>query len=97
MAQNAADKAKVDVQAAAERMRVLGADPDHPSAMIDIIAPASGVITEQNVNAAGGVKTLDNSPNLFTIADLSKVWMSVRRLRERSGGRAPRRCRPKSA
>jgi len=33
------------------------------------------VITEQNVTAAAGVKTLDNSPNLFTIADLSHVWI----------------------
>jgi cobalt-zinc-cadmium efflux system membrane fusion protein len=35
----------------------------------------SGVITEQNVTNAAGVKTLDNSPNLFTIADLSGVWI----------------------
>jgi cobalt-zinc-cadmium efflux system membrane fusion protein len=33
------------------------------------------VIVEQNVTAAAGVKTLDNSPNLFTIADLSRVWI----------------------
>ena len=26
-------------------------------------------------NAAAGVKTLDNSPNLFTISDLSSVWI----------------------
>ena len=54
---------------------MLGADPDHPSALIDIAAPVSGVITEQNVTAAAGVKTLDNSPNLFTISDLSNVWI----------------------
>jgi cobalt-zinc-cadmium efflux system membrane fusion protein len=63
------------VENAAERIRVLGADIDHPSAMIDIFAPANGVITEQNVTAAAGVKTLDNSPNLFTISDLSSVWV----------------------
>ena len=27
------------------------------------------------MTAASGVKTLDNSPNLFTIADLSHVWI----------------------
>ena len=43
--------------------------------MVDILAPISGVITEQNVTAAAGVKTLDNSPNLFTISDLSRVWI----------------------
>jgi len=69
------EKAKVDVETALEHLRVLGADPDHPSAVIDIPAPASGVITEQNVTAAAGVKTLDNSPNLFTISDLSEVWI----------------------
>jgi membrane fusion protein, heavy metal efflux system len=35
----------------------------------------SGTIVEQNVTTASGVKSLDNSPNLFTIADLSHVWM----------------------
>ena len=68
-------KAKVDVETSQEHLRVLGADVDHPSALIDIFAPVSGVVTEQNVTAAGGVKTLDNSPNLFTISDLSEVWI----------------------
>jgi len=27
------------------------------------------------VTAAAGVKTLDNSPNIFTISDLSEVWI----------------------
>jgi membrane fusion protein, heavy metal efflux system len=75
VAQDAAAKAAVTVETARTRLRLLGADVDHPSALIDINAPASGVITEQNVTAASGVKTLDNSPNLFTIADLSKVWI----------------------
>ncbi len=69
------EKAKVDVETALEHLHVLGADPDHPSPIVDIPAPASGVITEQNVTAAAGVKTLDNSPNLFTISDLSEVWI----------------------
>jgi cobalt-zinc-cadmium efflux system membrane fusion protein len=42
---------------------------------VDIVAPASGVITEQNITNAAGVKSLDNSPNLFTISDLSHVWI----------------------
>ncbi len=33
------------------------------------------MITDQQVTAAAGVKTLDNSPNLFTISDLSHVWI----------------------
>ena len=75
IAQDAYVKAKVDVETTAERLRVLGADINQPSGVIDIHSPVSGVITEQNVTAAAGVKTLDNSPNLFTIADLSYVWI----------------------
>jgi cobalt-zinc-cadmium efflux system membrane fusion protein len=75
VAQDAWEKAKVDVETSREHLRVLGADADHPSTTVDIKAPVSGVITEQNVTAAAGVKTLDNSPNLFTISDLSEVWI----------------------
>ncbi len=75
IAQDAYVKAKVDVETTAERLRVLGADINQPSGVIDIHSPVSGVITEQNVTASAGVKTLDNSPNLFTIADLSYVWI----------------------
>jgi membrane fusion protein, heavy metal efflux system len=75
VAEDAEAKAKVDVQTALEHLRILGADKDHPTALVDIYAPVSGVITEQNVTNAAGVKTLDNSPNLFTISDLSNVWI----------------------
>ena len=75
VAENADQDAKVTVETTAERLRVLGADINHPSSLIEIRAPASGVVTEQNVTAAAGVKTLDNSPNLFTISDLSQVWI----------------------
>jgi len=75
VAEDAEIKAKVDVETAQEHLRVLGADMKSPSSVIDIKAPVSGVITEQNVTNAAGVKTLDNSPNLFTISDLSEVWI----------------------
>ena len=75
VAQDTDDKAKVDVETALEHLKVLGVDVDHPATTVDIVAPVSGVIVEQNVTAAAGVKTLDNSPNLFTIADLSRVWI----------------------
>jgi cobalt-zinc-cadmium efflux system membrane fusion protein len=76
VAQDTADKARVDVENAEERLRVLGSDPNHaPTPVVDVIAPASGVVTEQNVTNAAGVKSLDNSPNLFTISDLSHVWI----------------------
>ncbi|MGI8741325.1 MAG: efflux RND transporter periplasmic adaptor subunit [Bryobacteraceae bacterium] len=68
-------KAKVDVQTSAERIRILGGDVNHLTPLIEVRAPVSGTIVEQNVVAASGVKSLDNSPNLFTIADLSHVWV----------------------
>jgi cobalt-zinc-cadmium efflux system membrane fusion protein len=75
VAQDVEAKAAVAVETTLTRLRVLGADANHPSPLVDIYAPVSGVITEQNVTAAAGVKTLDNSPNLFTISDLSQVWI----------------------
>jgi cobalt-zinc-cadmium efflux system membrane fusion protein len=75
VAQDTADKAKVDVQTTAERLRVLGnPNLDHPSAIVEIRAPISGVITDQQVTNAAGVPGL-GSPNPFTISDLSYVWI----------------------
>jgi cobalt-zinc-cadmium efflux system membrane fusion protein len=75
VAEDTAIKARVTTETAIEHLHVLGADIDHPTSIIEIRAPVSGVITDQQVTAAAGVKTLDNSPNLFTISDLSKVWI----------------------
>lgn len=75
VAQDAEDKAKVDVETSAEHLRVLGSpDLDHPQAIVDIRAPISGVITDQQVTNAAGVQGL-SSPNPFTISDLSMVWI----------------------
>ena len=70
-------KARVTREATIEKLRVLGVtDLDHPpSGIVDIFAPISGIIIEQNVVNGAGVKTLDNSPNLFTIANLDYVWI----------------------
>ena len=53
----------------------MGADLNNPSPLVSIRAPISGSIVEQNVTGGTGVRSLDNSPNLFTIADLSEVWV----------------------
>lgn len=74
-AQDLEDKAKVDVSTAEQHVRMLGADPAHPSSLIELRAPVAGTIVEQNVAGFEGVKSLDNTPNLFTIADLSQVWV----------------------
>jgi cobalt-zinc-cadmium efflux system membrane fusion protein len=74
VSQDMEEKAKVDVENTRERLRVLGGDIDHPAAIVDIRAPVSGVITDQQVTAAAGVAGL-SSPNPFTISDLSYVWI----------------------
>ena len=73
VAQDVEDKAKVDVETMAEHLRLLGNDPDHPNHMVDIFAPVSGVITDQQVTTAAGVQSLTTNP--FTISDLSSVWI----------------------
>ena len=78
VAQDAADKSGVDVQNTSERLRLLGINPADSlktGSIVDVFAPVSGTITEQNITNAAGVKTLDNSPNLLTISDLSRVWI----------------------
>jgi cobalt-zinc-cadmium efflux system membrane fusion protein len=72
---DAEEKAAVAVRTTTETLRLLGVSTDHPSPIVDVFAPISGVVIEQNVVGGGGVKTPDNSPNLFTIADLSTVWI----------------------
>jgi cobalt-zinc-cadmium efflux system membrane fusion protein len=75
IAQDTEDKAKVDVETTAEKLRVLGnTSLDQPSGIVDIHAPISGVITDQQVTNAAGVQGL-SSPNPFTISDLTYVWI----------------------
>ena len=66
--------AKADLNAATEQLKLLGIDKDHPSGIVDITAPISGVITDQQVTNAAGVQGLAG-PNPFTISDLSYVWI----------------------
>jgi cobalt-zinc-cadmium efflux system membrane fusion protein len=73
-AEDVENKAKVDVENTRERLRVLGGNVDHPAVIVDIVAPVSGVITDQQVTNAAGVAGL-GSPNPFTISDLSRVWI----------------------
>jgi membrane fusion protein, heavy metal efflux system len=75
VAQDTDAKAKVDVKTTAEKLRVLGSpNLEQPSGIVDIRAPISGVITDQQVTNAAGVAGL-GSPNPFTISDLSSVWI----------------------
>jgi cobalt-zinc-cadmium efflux system membrane fusion protein len=73
-AEDSAGDAKAVLNAATEQLKLLGIDKDHPSGIVDITAPISGVITEQQVTNSAGVQGL-SGPNPFTISDLSYVWI----------------------
>lgn len=75
VAQDTEDKAKVDLETADRHVRILGGDPTQTSPLLELKAPVSGTIVEQNVAGFEGVKSLDNTPNLFTIANLAEVWV----------------------
>jgi cobalt-zinc-cadmium efflux system membrane fusion protein len=74
VAQDAESKATVSVETAQEHLRVLGADTQNPSPVVNVYAPISGVITDQQVTVASGTQGLA-SPNALTISDLSEVWI----------------------
>jgi cobalt-zinc-cadmium efflux system membrane fusion protein len=73
VAKDTEEKAKVDVETTAEHLRLLGTDPDKPNNIVEIQAPVSGVITDQEVTDAASVQAY--GPNPFTISDLSSVWI----------------------
>ncbi|HEY2645678.1 MAG TPA: efflux RND transporter periplasmic adaptor subunit, partial [Candidatus Acidoferrales bacterium] len=73
LAQDTEDKAKVDIETMAEHLKLLGNDPDNPNFIVDIKAPVSGVITDQEVTNAASVQSFGTNP--FTISDLSTVWV----------------------
>lgn len=73
-ADDAEQDAKVDLDTAKEQLRLLGADKDNFTGTVDIVAPISGVITDQQVTNAAGAQGLPG-PNPFTISDLSYVWV----------------------
>jgi len=75
-AEDAEKDAKADLSAAELQLKMLGVDKDHPTDVMNVYAPVSGVIVGQNItnSAAAGV-TLSGSSTAFTIADLSHVWI----------------------
>ena len=68
--------AKADLNAAEEQLNTLGIKKDHPSSIVPVYAPISGVIINQNAtNAAAVGVTFSGSSTVFTIADLSVIWI----------------------
>jgi len=74
VAKDTAEDAKVTLETATEHLRLLGNDPDKPMGIVDIVAPTTGVITDQQVTNAATVQAY-SSPSPFTISDVSSVWI----------------------
>jgi len=72
--QTALQNARVDVETTTEHLKLLGSDPAHPTGVVDVFAPVSGIITDQQITNQAGVQAL-TPPNPFTISDMSKVWI----------------------
>lgn len=72
-AQDTENDAKATLDATTEHLKLLGNDPDHPSGIVDITAPITGVITDQEVVNGSSVQSYSANP--FTISDLSYVWV----------------------
>ena len=73
IAQDAEDDAKTTLDTSSEHLRLLGNDPSNVSGLVDLTAPISGVITDQEV--VNGSTIQSYSANPFTISDLSTVWV----------------------
>ncbi len=75
-AEDAAKDSAADLKAATETLETFGLDKDHPSPVVPVYSPISGVIIQQNVTqaAAAGV-TFSGSATAFTVADLSVIWV----------------------
>ena len=74
IAQDTEDDAKTTLDTATEHLRLLGSDPNDPKGIVDILAPVSGVITDQEVTNGASVQAY-SAPNPFTISDLTTVWI----------------------
>jgi cobalt-zinc-cadmium efflux system membrane fusion protein len=72
-AQDAEENAKVTLETTTEHLRLIGNDPDNPTNLVEIRAPISGVITDQEVTNAATIQSYSANP--FTISDLSYVWI----------------------
>lgn len=72
-AQDAEADAQATLDTATRHLRLLGADPNHPTGIVDITAPVSGVITDEQVTNGSSIQSYSANP--FTISDLSQVWV----------------------
>jgi cobalt-zinc-cadmium efflux system membrane fusion protein len=69
----AVENAKVDVATTTERLRLLQTDVNNVTGIVDVVAPISGVVGDQQSTAGAGLQALGTNP--FTIWDISHVWI----------------------
>lgn len=74
-AENVLIDAKANTENAFTQVHLLNTNTKNPSPFVEVRAPVSGIIVEQNISLGAAAKSLDATPNLFTIADLSRVWL----------------------
>jgi cobalt-zinc-cadmium efflux system membrane fusion protein len=74
IAQNAEDDNIVVLETAREQLGLLGVDPNHPTGIVEVFAPVSGTITDQQITDQSGVQAL-TPPSPFTISDMTRVWI----------------------
>jgi membrane fusion protein, heavy metal efflux system len=74
IAQNAEDDNAVVLETTKEQLGLLGVDPNHPTGVVEVFAPVSGTITDQEITNQSAVQSY-TAPNPFTISDLSRVWI----------------------
>jgi cobalt-zinc-cadmium efflux system membrane fusion protein len=72
--QTALENAKIITETAKEQLGLLGVDPDHPTGIVEVSAPVSGTITDQQITGQAAVQSYA-TPAPFTISDLSSVWV----------------------
>ncbi|NLN75265.1 MAG: efflux RND transporter periplasmic adaptor subunit [Armatimonadetes bacterium] len=73
-ARSAVTAAKTDVDAAADRIRVLGANPNGSGDLIAVVSPISGRVVARQVNTG---EMASPSTVMFTIANLASVWVEA--------------------
>ncbi len=74
IAQNAEDDNLVVLETAKEQLGLFGVDPDHPTGIVQVVAPVSGTITDQEITDQSAVQAY-STPTPFTISDLSSIWV----------------------
>ena len=74
IAQNAEDDNVVVLETAREQLGLLNVDPAHPTGTVEVFAPVSGTITDQEITNQSAVQSY-SLPAPLTISDMSHVWI----------------------